>query len=174
MDPLTMSMMVSAGGSLLGGLFGKKKGEAPATQVQGFAALPKEVQNAWLQTYLPQVLEQNKKTYEAPPMMRAPTQAGIFDSQGLADLQRYSDSIAPSGGLFPYKDPNAAPVAPPAPVAAAPAPVVGGGANGYDGSAKNGEIRTFTAENWVPGAPKPGTYIYRDGWRDITTGMMGQ
>lgn len=94
----------------LGGLLSSSLSGNPSTPgstTSGFAALPHEVQQAWLKTYLPAVLAQTSKAYQAPPLRRAPTNPGMFDSQGLADLQKYSDQV---GGLFGKT--NSSPVAP--------------------------------------------------------------
>ncbi len=75
---------------------GSKKAK-PATSESGFQALPPEVQRVLLESYLPGVQKQFNKPYTAPPMKRVGKPKDIFDSQGLADLQQYSDSM---GGMF--------------------------------------------------------------------------
>lgn len=86
---------LSGAGLLSSGLSGNPT--TPASSTSGFAALPAAVQNAWLQTYLPAAVAQTSKAYQAPPLQRAATSPGMFQSQGLADLQKYSDQV---GGLF--------------------------------------------------------------------------
>ncbi len=76
--------------------FGKSKTK-PATSESGFAAMPPEVQKVLLETYLPAATSRFNKPFEARPMQRANTTPGMFDSIGLADLQKYSDSV---GGIF--------------------------------------------------------------------------
>lgn len=92
---------IAGGLGLLGSVLGNKnKGAEPSKS--GFAALPKEVQNAYLDTYLPDVLEQYKQPFQAIPMARVEDTGDPFQSQALLDLQQYSDDI---GGLFtPYGD----------------------------------------------------------------------
>lgn len=82
--------------SLAASAFGKKK-DKPATSESGFAAMPPEVQRIFLETYLPGAQKQFEKPYQAPPMKRVNRPSSIFDSQGLYDLQQYSDA---AGGLF--------------------------------------------------------------------------
>lgn len=84
---------------ILSGLLG---GGSQQKQVSGFSALPKQVQDAYLNTFLPGALDwySNNKEYQALPMKRVNAPSSPFDSQGLYDLQQYSDSV---GGLFsPY------------------------------------------------------------------------
>lgn len=76
--------------------FGKNK-DKPSAQQSGFAALPQEVKDAYLKTYLPGVLEAFNTPYQPLPMSRVSAPSSVFDSQGLYDLQQYSDSM---GGLF--------------------------------------------------------------------------
>lgn len=90
--------ILGIGGALLGAAGSKK--DKPAEQKSAFESLPKEVQEAWLKTFLPQVLEQNKQPYKSMPMGRYQPTGDIFENQGLKKLQEYSDSV---GGLFsPY------------------------------------------------------------------------
>lgn len=91
----SLSSALSQGGLLSASLSGNPT--TPASSTSGFAALPAAVQNAWLQTYLPAAVAQTSKAYQAPPLQRAATSPGMFQSQGLADLQKYSDQV---GGLF--------------------------------------------------------------------------
>lgn len=94
---------LSAAGSVIGAV-GDTKGNnnaSPETAASGFNALPESVQKAWIETYMPKVLSQfANQTFQGVPMTRANTNPGIFDSQGLADLQRYNDA---SGGAFTAK-----------------------------------------------------------------------
>lgn len=83
----------AAAGAVLGGaLSGNKK--TPAMQAQqtggsksGFQTLPPELQKAYLEQYLPQVLAQSQGPYNAGPMGQA--QTGQFAPQGLQQLQQY-------------------------------------------------------------------------------------
>src|SRR5690606_22054976 len=52
---------------------------------------------AYLNVALPKILGLADRPYQSLPMERVGPPSSIFDSQGLYDLQRYSDSI---GGLF--------------------------------------------------------------------------
>lgn len=92
--------IISGGASLIGGLFGEDEGgQASPTGVggsqSGFAALPPQVQQAFLQQYLPQLLQQNQGKLQTVPLGEAPQ--GPFGSQGLQQLQNYSYA---HGGLF--------------------------------------------------------------------------
>lgn len=86
-------------GGGLGSLFGGKKKQPgyqqQVTQQQGFNTLPEPVRNAYLQQYLPGILSQYQGKYQGLPMGQAPT--GPFASQGLQELQNYSNQI---GGIF--------------------------------------------------------------------------
>jgi hypothetical protein len=100
MDPLSIAMLASQGASLLGNLFGGDEGgQASPTgingQTQGFAALPPEVQQAWLQQYLPQLLQQHQGKLQTTPLEQA--RSGPFESQGLQELQDYANRNA---GIF--------------------------------------------------------------------------
>ena len=88
---------VAGGAGILGGLFGGDEGGSPggSSSIQGFAALPPEVKDAWLKQYLPQLLKQYNAKFQGTPLGQAPT--GPFASQGLQELQQHSNSI---GGLF--------------------------------------------------------------------------
>lgn len=93
---MVFSEALTLGGSLLSGLFG---GDDTEPQKQGFAALPKRVQDAFLDTYLPAALEDFERQYEPLlPFARAqdPRQ-DPFASQGLFEIQQMADR---SGGLF--------------------------------------------------------------------------
>jgi hypothetical protein len=92
-----LGSLLSIGGALIGGLAGKGKTEAASAPQGGFATLPKAVQDAYLNTYLPDVL----KAYDAPrtpiPLARATEPGSVFDSKALAELQQFSDAV---GGYF--------------------------------------------------------------------------
>ncbi len=95
MDPITGAAI---GASVLGGLFGKNKEKQQVTSQTGFQALPKQVQDFLLQQQFPKIQEQANAPYAAVPMQRVKNPAGDpFGSQGLYDLQKYSDAV---GGLF--------------------------------------------------------------------------
>lgn len=112
-------MIASVGASVLGG--SKNKGGAPAAS--GFAAYPKEVQEYLLQTVLPQIQAQGQQPYRSLPMMRAPTNpTDPFASQGMAQLQKYSDAV---GGLFKPMGVNYAPSGQGAAPTASPSPTSG-------------------------------------------------
>lgn len=91
---------LSIGGSILGAMGNKKQGATNAT-MSTFDSLPQEVKDIWMKSYIPAVQTQFDKPYEAVPMKRyneAPSSP--FYSQGMAELQAYSDM---KGGLFtPY------------------------------------------------------------------------
>ncbi len=126
--------VASLGASLLGG----KKGEKAAAS--GFAALPKEVQDAWLKTYLPSVLSLFNRPYTPLPMARVDVNsADPFRSQGLIDLQNYSDSV---GGIF-----NTPSMAEALPKTAIPA----SGAGGNEGAAALSAISALFGPNYVRG-----------------------
>ena len=92
---------IASGAGALASAFGGKKGQAPAQQ--GFAALPKKVQDAYLETYLPAVLEQYEQPFQPIPMQRAVDTGDPFQSQALLDLQQFSDDV---GGLFTPLNPE--------------------------------------------------------------------
>ncbi len=91
---------ISAGASLVGGLMGGDEGgggsptAAGGTQ-SGFAALPPEVQQAFLQQYLPQLLQQHQGKFQTTPLEQA--RSGPFESQALQELQDYSNR---NSGIF--------------------------------------------------------------------------
>lgn len=99
-DPATAMMGASLASSALGAMKGNKDATGGGSQ-SGFAALPKEVQDFLLQTYLPKVQNYANMPFQAAPMQRADTSGNdIFASQGLSDLQKFSDA---AGGYFtPY------------------------------------------------------------------------
>ncbi len=91
----------SIGGRLGGGNKGGSNGQASpqgvggSSSTSGFGALPPEVQQAFLQQYLPQLQAQTQGKYQGTPMGQAET--GPFASQGLQQLQQYSNH---NGGIF--------------------------------------------------------------------------
>lgn len=92
-----------AAATIGGSLFGRNKGGSPggqssssaSHQESGFNTLPPEVQNAYLNQYLPSIQQQFHTRYSAPPLGQA--QGGPFGSQALQELQNYSNS---TGGVF--------------------------------------------------------------------------
>lgn len=85
MDPITLGL---AGATLLGGLFGGNDGPEPipgSETKQGFAALPPEVQQAYLQTYLPGILNLYKNGNQLNPMGTA--LSSPFESQNLPAIE---------------------------------------------------------------------------------------
>lgn len=189
--------IISVGASLLGGAKGKDKAtasqstessESSSSSTSGFAALPPAVQDAWLKTYLPTVLQNytNNQVYKAPPMARVNNPRSVFDSAALNDLQKYSDKV---GGIFtPVPPGTKAPGIPNTPMAPATvpttepvspttenppiaqAPIQPGGVNGYDGSAQDGQIRTFNPnDQQQPGFPGYGTFMFYKGvWHPLS------
>lgn len=91
--------IIAATAAVAGNLFGKKKGARPELQQNssqsGFAALPPEIQQAYLQRYLPAIQAQFKNPNGLP---LGPAETGHFASRGLQQLQNHSNQI---GGLFP-------------------------------------------------------------------------
>jgi hypothetical protein len=94
-----------AGGALVGGiassaLGGKMKQGAPqgyTSQESGFRTMPKELQDAYIKQYLPQLLAQYEGKYQAGPMGQAET--GPLAPLGLQELQRhYNQYGSPFGG----------------------------------------------------------------------------
>lgn len=92
---------LTIGGALISGLGGKKKADVTSTPSGGFETLPEPVKNAYLNTYLPDVLKNYNKPRTPIPMARAQAPATPFDSQELWNLQQFSDAI---GGYFSPKD----------------------------------------------------------------------
>ena len=85
-----------AGAGMLASAFGNKnKGAKPAQS--GFNALPKAVQDAWLENYVPDVMSQYNAGYQGVPMSRVEAPTDVFGSQALYDLQQFSDNV---GGFF--------------------------------------------------------------------------
>ena len=89
------ALMISGGASLLGGLFGGNDYTPQQTGASGFAALPQEVQQAYLKQFLPQAQNIFNSPYATTPLGQAGN--GQFDSRALQELQQYSNQ---NGGLF--------------------------------------------------------------------------
>lgn len=87
---------LSIGASLIGAIGGKDKAQPEVSQ-SGFAALPQEVKDAYLKTALPAMLELYNTSYRPVPMKRVNAPQSVFDSQGMYELQQYSDR---QGGMF--------------------------------------------------------------------------
>lgn len=95
---MNLGGILSGGAALIGALGGKNDSKQQVTSQTGFQALPKQVQDFLLQQQLPKIQEQANAPYAAVPMQRVKNPAGDpFGSQGLYDLQKYSDAV---GGLF--------------------------------------------------------------------------
>ena len=84
------------GGAALGGLAGGKE-KRMSSPTGGFATMPPEMQEAYLREYLPEV----KRIYNMGKFTAAPmgtyNETGPYSSQGLQELQNYSNGI---GGIF--------------------------------------------------------------------------
>lgn len=78
--------------SLLGGAKNKGTPVQQDIKKEGFAALPKPVQDMWLDQYLRDVANLYNQGNQTPPMARART--GRYDSQGLKELQAYADNLS--------------------------------------------------------------------------------
>jgi len=95
--PIGTATAIGLGGAALSAFGGKDK-KTTSESKSGFQALPKEVQDFLLESYLPQVQERFASPYQAIPMQRAPDPSGDpFASQALYDLQQFSDV---KGGYF--------------------------------------------------------------------------
>lgn len=89
-------LLVGAGA--IASAFGGKKKQVTQETQSGFQALPKEVQDLLLNSYLPKVQNTLDMPYQAIPMQRAENPAGDpFASKALWDLQNFSDA---AGGYF--------------------------------------------------------------------------
>ncbi len=100
---------ISAGASLVGGLFGgDEEGSAPQqttqNQISGFAALPPQVQQAYLQQYLPGVLQNYTARHNQYPGAMARTDP--YASQSLQELQNHYDSLGTGNGARPLGGPE--------------------------------------------------------------------
>ena len=78
---------VSLGAAALGG--GNK---VKQTSQSGFATLPAEVQQAYLKTYLPAVLQNFNAPRPQIPLSRAEAPTDIFGSQELYKYQKFKDA----------------------------------------------------------------------------------
>lgn len=89
------------GASALASAFGGKKSSTTQQSASGFESLPQPLQDLLMQQYLPKAQSTLNMPYQTVPMQRAQDPAGNpFASQGLWDLQKFSDA---AGGLFtPY------------------------------------------------------------------------
>lgn len=99
----TATALVGAGA--LASAFGGSKKQVASENLQGYQALPKEVQDLLIQQYLPKAQATLNMPYQNIPMQRydANPQSDPFASQGLADLQKFSDA---AGGYFTPYDPT--------------------------------------------------------------------
>lgn len=90
-----------AGAGALASAFGGSKKQVASENLSGYQALPKEVQDLLIEQYLPKAQATLNMPYQNIPMQRAQNPAGDpFASQGLYDLQKFSDA---AGGYFtPY------------------------------------------------------------------------
>lgn len=93
--------ILSIGAGLLGGLGGGKDTKSASAPQGGFETLPQPVKDAYLQTYLPDVLKDYAKPREPIPLGRATAPTTPFDSQELYRLQQFSDAV---GGYFSPMD----------------------------------------------------------------------
>lgn len=90
------------GAGALASAFGKDKKQVASENKTGYQALPKEIQDLLIQQYLPKAQSTLNMPYQNIPMQRyeGNPQTDPFASQGLADLQKFSDA---AGGYFsPY------------------------------------------------------------------------
>lgn len=91
-DPVTAAA-VTAGGSLAGGLLGGKKQTSTQTTKP---YLSPEAEAGW-KSLIDRGIAESQKPFEPIPLARVGAPQSVFDSQGLYDLQNYSDSV---GGLL--------------------------------------------------------------------------
>ena len=92
---------LSIGATLIGGLGGGKDTDVASAPQGGFETLPQPVKDAYLNTYLPDVLKQYNKPRTPIPMIRAEQPQSVFDPQELFRLQQFSDMV---DGYFSPKD----------------------------------------------------------------------
>lgn len=92
---------LAALGSAAGGAIGG--GEAMEGQgAQGFYALPKSVQDSWLNSYMPAAQAEFEKAYTPVPLAQYTTPASDpFYSQGMADLQAHVNAQQPAAVAQP-------------------------------------------------------------------------
>ena len=81
--------------TLAGSLFGGNKGGRGEQHTSGFGALPQQVQQAYLNQYLPSIQKQFSRPNGLP---LGEAMGGQFGSQALQELQNYSNQ---TGGIFP-------------------------------------------------------------------------
>jgi hypothetical protein len=92
-----LGSILSAGASLIGGLAGGKK-SGTGTQLTPFQSLPSEVQDTYLNTFLPDVQANYAKEFNPFPMKRvANPMDDPFGNTAAYEWQQYSDQM---GGLF--------------------------------------------------------------------------
>lgn len=91
MDPFTIMALASGASSLIGGAMGNDDPNQLPTKIEGFAALPQEVKDAYLKQFLPGVLAQYQNGPNPGPLGRART--GRYDSRGMQELQAYADRL---------------------------------------------------------------------------------
>jgi len=96
---------VLTGAGALASAFGGSKKQTTSENLSGYQALPKEVQDLLIQQYLPKAQATLNMPYQNIPMQRyeGNPQSDPFASQGLADLQKFSDA---AGGYFTPYNPN--------------------------------------------------------------------
>jgi hypothetical protein len=93
------------GAGALASAFGGSKKQTTSENLSGYKALPKEVQDLLIQQYLPKAQSTLNMPYQNIPMQRATNPEGDpFASQGLWDLQKFSDA---AGGYFSPFTPGA-------------------------------------------------------------------
>lgn len=90
--------------SIAGGLKGSKASTQHTSSIQGLAALPQVVQDAYLKQYLPAAQQQFQNGPSTGPMGRADT--GKYSSRGLQELQQYADQLAEQRGKNPPPPPS--------------------------------------------------------------------
>lgn len=86
--------IASLAGGILGGLGGGVEGGNP---VPTWDMVPKPVQDAILETFLPDALDRFKQERTPTPMFRGGMTGSSIPLRGVQNLQNYSDSI---GGMF--------------------------------------------------------------------------
>ena len=86
--------IMEGGGALTSAIGGGMKNKGETVGKQGFEATPKEMRDAWLKTWLPEVLAQNQKERTPWPMKRATDPAtDPFAPRGLWEFQQYNDDL---------------------------------------------------------------------------------
>lgn len=107
----TISGIASIAGPVLG-MFGKGKGK-PATQVQGFDSLPKDVKDFVLKNLVPKMQEYSQSEYQGVPMRRvtAADLDPIHGNPALQGMQDYRDQRARLRAIAAAGSPGIAQVA---------------------------------------------------------------